>query len=138
MEFAVDRLIQPVHTEDSGDYREYREACVQKGLEPEELAEPLTFCLERADFRLPPAAKTTYAKDNDYSIMAELEYGKSAFFSPGMRRTNGCGSILMERCGPSIILRCRITGGNPPCPPLFSGGPASLCRDYLLWEKSAG
>lgn len=83
MEFAVDRLIQPVHTEDSGDYKEYREACVQKGLEPEELAEPLTFCLERADFRLLPAAKTTYAKDNDYSIMAELEYGEKRFLFAG-------------------------------------------------------
>ena len=75
----VDRLYQPVGTEDSGDYGEYVEACREKGIAPVRLTGPETLTLAGAALRLLPAAKGYYEDDNDYSVITEMTYGERRF-----------------------------------------------------------
>lgn len=79
----VGRLLQSNNDEDSGDYKEYLQACGEKKITPEKLKETQAVILSGAEFRFLPAKRDYYEDDNDYSILTELTYGEKHFLFAG-------------------------------------------------------
>lgn len=101
----VVRLLQSNNNEDSGDYKEYLQACREKKITPEKLKETQTFMLSGAEFRFLPAQREFYEDDNDYSILTELTYGDKRFLFAGDAEDERLGEYLAGSVLPFDFLK---------------------------------
>lgn len=94
----VERVLEPDYAKDSKQYRQYREALEEAGVEAEALAGNVEFSLGGCDFAIDVANEDDYGEgeENDFSLVVRLAYGDVRFLFAGDAEDARLAELLDE------------------------------------------
>ena len=103
----VERVFEPDYAKDSKQFRQYREALAQAGIEAQTLSENVAFELGGCSFSIDVANEDDYGADeeNDFSLVVRLTHGEVRFLFAGDAENARLAELLDEGGLASDVLK---------------------------------
>lgn len=103
----IARVLEPDYEKDSKQFRQYREALYEAGLQAEAFAENVEFALDGCNFAIDVANASDYGEDeeNDFSLVVRVTHGAVRFLLAGDAENARLAELLDEGDLQSDVLK---------------------------------